>query len=165
MTKLSVKNTSAARALSLSMLVVLVCACNPRIIETEGPHRPARSVWILTGAGMVTYSAQDPRHESTWLQVASSYAEALRTEIGSSGTQAELHIKQKRKEAAADVLTMLASHDRKDAVLQVTVYHVRSSTENTYYLMAQFMPLEYTRLSNGRRGMIPAQGVIKNTQS
>jgi hypothetical protein len=110
---------------------------------------------------MVTYSAQDPRHESTWLQVASSYAEALRTEIGSTGTQAELHIKQKRKEAAADVLTMLASHDRKDAVLQVTVYRVRSGTENTYYLMAQFMPLEYTRLSNGRRGMIPAQGVIK----
>lgn len=149
------------RVAFVAMSAVLMMACAPKIVESELPQRPARTALILTGAGMVPSSAQDPRYEATWREVASRYAGALAEEINSAGPYATLHVVKNREDAPQKVLVRLVNEEKKDALVQVTIRHVRTGSENTIYLETEFMPLMYNRLSNGRRTVIPQSGMAK----
>lgn len=148
-----------ARRIASIMAAVLLTACAaPTVVETKLAQVPARTVLVLTGAGMVPYSNDDPRYESMWLQTATTYAQAMQKHIDSSGRRAQLHVKNERGANSADYAAQLLAGARQDAVLQVTITHVKSSAENTIYLSAEFFPLEYRRLSNGQNRAIPQKG-------
>ncbi len=152
----------AARFVFAAMAAIMVAACAPNIIESEGPQRPARTVLVLTGAGMVSSTTQDPRYEAIWSGVASRYAGAFSEELNSTGPHAKLHVIKNREESPQTALVRLVKEEKKDAVVQVTVKHVRTSTVNTIYLEAEFMPLVYNRLSNGQRNVVPQSGTRRN---
>lgn len=150
------------RFLSVLMTALLLSACSPQVVKTEGPNDPASSVVIITGAGMVPRSTQDPRYEDTWLKTADSYSAALEAALKKAGVAAQLHTKQDRSETPEQTLARLVSEASKDAIIQVSITHVRNSEENTVYLDAEFMPLVYEYLSDSSRRVVPQVGPRKH---
>lgn len=148
--------------LSLLMTFTLLAACSPQLVRTEGPVDPANSVLIITGAGMVPRSAKDPRYEETWLNTTASYSSALKEALDKAGVAAQLYMKKDRIESPEQTLARLVAKEPKDAIIQVSITHVRNSDENTVYLDAEFMPLVYESLSDGTRRVVPQSGPRKH---
>lgn len=151
-----------AMRLAMAMITAMLLVSCATIVKTEPPQTPAISVLIVTGAGMVPVSSSDPRYEQTWLHAASKYTEGLTEAMKASGVNAQVYIKKDRNEPVADVVARLVAEDRKDALLQVTVRHVRTSSDNTTYLEAELMPLEYQFYSDGKRKAVPRKGAEKS---
>lgn len=137
-------------------------ACAPTVVKTDPPRIPARSVLVLTGAGMVATSKDDPRYEQTWLKVSNTYADGLSEAINAAGLFSQVHVRKDVAESVESTFTKLVATERKDALLQVTVRHVRSSSDNTIYLKAEFLPLEFRQLSDGRRSVVPRSGLVRD---
>lgn len=152
---------AGARALTVWLLASMVAACGPSVVRTVQPTQPANKVVVITGVGMVVSSANDPHVEETWFNVAGNYAQSLESAMADAGVNVHLHIKQDRSESPKAVLSRLANDDRKDALIQVVVVHSRSSTENTFYLEAHYMPLAYEEMSDGGRMVVPQKGPVK----
>jgi hypothetical protein len=142
--------------------VVLLASCAASVVKTEAPQRPARSVLIVTGVGMVPAAANDPRYEKTWLEVAGKYADGLNEATKAAGVQTQVHIRRDRNEALDATVAMLVAKDKKDALVQVTVNHVRTSADNTIYLKAELMSLEYVYYSDGTRKAVTRKGAEKS---
>lgn len=164
MLKVSAGSLVSRRGFGLAaavMSVALMTACASGFVETFPPNLPAKSVVIVTGVGMVPSAQNDPRYESMWLGAAKSYAEALRADIAKTGKKAQLDIKSDRSVKGTDYIAKLLATEKRDALVQVVVTHVRNSTENTVYLEASFLPLVYTRDVNGRLAATAQEGPIK----
>lgn len=150
------------RLVMTATMTLLLASCMATVVKTEPPQTPAISVLVITGAGMVPASSSDPRYEQTWLQVVSKYTDGLSEAMKAAGINAQVYVKKDRGESTADAIVRVLAQDRKDAVLQVTVRHVRTGSDNTVYLNSELLPLEYVFYSDGTRKIVPRQGLAKN---
>lgn len=110
---------------------------------------------------MVVSSKDDPRYEKTWLDVVGKFADGLSSAITGAGLYAQVHIKNNRQEGSGAALGRLNAKEKKDAVITITIDHIRSSSENTVYMTAKFMPLENVEYSNGERKVVTQAGMEK----
>ncbi|MBI3545133.1 MAG: hypothetical protein HY081_00855 [Gammaproteobacteria bacterium] len=147
-------------SLTVSALLITACA-STTVTETTPPQLPVENVLIVTGAGMVPSAKNDPRYESMWLQTANTFAKGLRDAIEHSGKKAQLNIRPDQSSGLAEYVATLLATGKQDALLQVTVSHVKNSSENTIYLEASFMPLGAKRYSDGRRQATTHAGPTK----
>lgn len=154
--------SARVRVFSLMLAMTLLTACGPAIVKTEQPTQPANDILVLTGAGMVASSSNDPRYEETWLKVVKRYSQSLHTAMAGAGLNAQLHIKENGAESPKAVLGRLVAESKKDGLIQVTVTHIRNSEENTVYLNAEFLPLAYEHLSDGTQRVVPQPGTVKH---
>lgn len=162
--RLHLRHTMARSNLVIVSLMALslLVACVPQNVKTEPLQRPARTILILTGTGMVVSSKDDPRYEKTWLDVAKKFTDGLSEAITGAGLNAQVHIKQNRDETPTAALRRLITKEKKDAVITVTVHHTRNSLENTVYLKAKLMPLENVEDSKGARRVTTQIGTEKD---
>jgi hypothetical protein len=143
---LSVVDYAGARSQPLELL---------RKVSNETQIAPAppaiRSVLVMAGRNL-TPSYGDARYDQVWFEYSSSFVDAVRNSLDLLHVPVHVNTNRDRRVKASDEVARLLGERSYDAVIQVTITHVKNAVENTVYLEAEYFRVRYGS-ENGRRSV------------
>lgn len=139
---------SIVTKLITSLMLVTLSACTTLDRKVDNPDRSRLGVLVISGEGLIP-QYDDLRAENTWFIYSSKFAEALYSEIEKRGTKAQVYTNTDRTANPRSYVPELFSHQKRDGLIQVTITHIKNSSENTVYLSASYHALQWRHETKG----------------
>ena len=142
------------------LLAVLVTGCND--IKKEAYIVPSIHTRILIISGERLNSVHDdPRINATLLKSSLKFSEDLRTELSKRGAVVIERVNNDQNKTTGRIIGELLAEINFDAVIQVSIIHVKNDERNEIDLNASYIPLEWTTNSSGESAVKAIKGPTK----
>lgn len=140
------------------VITALLVGCTIVDQRAENPDRSKLGVLVIAGEGL-NPRYEDLRANSATFMTSQKFAEAIYSEIKKRGADAQLYLNRDRNIATTAYVSQLLASKKRDGLVQITVSHIKNSSENTVSLTATYTPLHWRRDATGEH-VVTATGPV-----
>lgn len=128
--------------------------------NAEGLKAPRTGVLIVYGKGLIPeYDVE--KVSAVALDASQVFASTLQSNLHTYEAPAHLHGNYDKRKKIREQIPYLLAVNNVDALVQVSIVHEKSASENNIYLQALYTPLAWEADSNEGRHVILQPGVLR----